>query len=79
MARVEHAVDISIPGHIYDVGDVEDELTEMAGRLSDFSGAGFGNRDVGWYFKTPKQAREFAKKVKRRFKRVTIETYTSEC
>lgn len=40
-----------------------DKITKAAGRLSDASGTGFGQRDMSFYCQTEKEAKTIAKRI----------------
>jgi len=50
--------------------DIDRELTDIVGRLSDASGSGFGERDNAWYFKTKIQADTASARIGRKLRKV---------
>ena len=73
MNKVYYSVWVTIPFSMkYDALEMGYKLEKFVKRGSDSSGAGFGNRDMDWYFKVRKEADTFKTKIKSFFKKNSL-------
>jgi hypothetical protein len=82
MAKIEYCIEVTIAADICNNEAEEDTLVDDITDIAGVNGElvrGEGQLDLVFYLPDRKRAREIGKKIKRRFKKVSVNIYSSEC